>query len=82
LPPEFTGNQFPLPAGLTVNDTGGAAAWLGKVDVKDSPYFKTPDFYNMKSGGSLTLLEHYKTYQQTTALYLRTGRRLDRGSAL
>ncbi len=63
----ITGNQVSLPAGLTVNDTGGAAAWLGKVDVKDSPYFKTPDFYNMKSGGSLTLLEHYKTYQQTTA---------------
>lgn len=62
----LTGNQIPLPSGLTVNQSGGAAAWIGKVDVKNSPYFKAPDFYNMKSGGSLTLLEHYKTYQQTT----------------
>jgi hypothetical protein len=62
----LTGNQLPLPPGFSVNDTGGAAASAGKLDVKDSPYYKAPDFYNMKSGGSLTLLEHYKTYQQTT----------------
>lgn len=31
-----------------------------------SPYFVHPDFYNMKSEGSLTLLERFETYQQTT----------------
>lgn len=44
---------------------GGAAAVDGKANVKDSPYYKKVDVYNLKSGGSLTILEHYKTYQQT-----------------
>lgn len=33
---------------------------------KNSPYFAHPDFYNLKSGGSLTLIEKFETYQQTT----------------
>ena len=45
---------------------GGPAAVQGQSDVKDSPYFKTVDVYNMKSGGSLLLLEKYKTHQQHT----------------
>ena len=46
--------------------SGGAAALKKQADVKDSPYFKSPDIYNMKSGGSLLVLEKYKTYQQST----------------
>ena len=59
----MAGEQIiPVPFSL---DRGGAAAVQGQVDVKDSPYYKAPDFYHQKSGGSLTLLEHYKTYQQS-----------------
>ena len=46
--------------------SGGAAALKKQADVKDSPYFKSPDIYNMKSGGSLLVLEKYKTHQQHT----------------
>ena len=45
---------------------GGPASVQGQSDVKDSPYFKKVDVYNMKSGGSLLLLEKYKTHQQHT----------------
>ena len=36
---------------------GGAAALKKQADIKDSPYFKKLDIYNMKSGGSLLVLE-------------------------
>ena len=45
-------------------DEGGAAAVQNQADVKDSPYYKKVDIYNMKSGGSLLILEKYRTYQQ------------------
>ena len=35
-------------------------------DQKESPYFKHPDFYNMKSTSTLTLLPKFKTIQQTS----------------
>ncbi|MDR2763719.1 MAG: hypothetical protein LBB90_01660 [Tannerella sp.] len=44
----------------------GAAQYEGAFDVKSSPYYKTVDFYNQKSGGSLVLLERFKTIQQAT----------------
>ncbi|SFE04914.1 C39 family peptidase [Succiniclasticum ruminis] len=51
---------------LLQKDGGGPASVQGQSDVKDSPYFKKVDVYNMKSGGSLLLLEKYKTHQQHT----------------
>lgn len=51
--------------GLWERETGPAAA-EHKYDVTDSPYFKSIDVYNLKSGGSLLLLEKYKTKQQET----------------
>ena len=42
---------------LLQKDGGGPASVQGQSDVKDSPYFKKVDVYNMKSGGSLLLLE-------------------------
>ena len=51
---------------LLEKDGGGPAAVQGRADVKDSPYYKKIDIYNLKSGGSLILLEKYKTYQQHT----------------
>lgn len=50
--------------GLSPESSQGPDRLVGKIDVKDSPYFKAPDFYNMKSGGSLILLEKFKTHQQ------------------
>ncbi|MEE3381048.1 MAG: C39 family peptidase [Succiniclasticum sp.] len=47
-------------------DGGGANAVLHQADVKDSPYFKHVDVYHLKNGGSLTILEQYKTTQQHT----------------
>lgn len=44
----------------------GASSYDGDGDHYDSPYFKHPDFYNMKSKGSLTIISNFKTYQQTT----------------
>ena len=51
---------------LLGRDSGGSAAIQSQADIKDSPYFKKVDVYNMKSGGTLILLEKYKTYQQHT----------------
>lgn len=53
-------------AKLVQKDTGGPAAVQGKFDVKDSPYYKRVDVYNLRSGGSLLVLEKYKTHQQQT----------------
>ncbi len=46
--------------------SGGAAQYEGKINIPDSPYFKHPDFYNMKSNDHLTILSHFKTHQQHT----------------
>ena len=61
------------PARHTLNDPdsaasvqGGGAAFANSLDHPDSRYYVVNDFYNMKSGGSLHLLEQFATYQQTT----------------
>ena len=35
-------------------------------DHADSPYFRAPDFYHMKSTDTLTILSNFKTQQQTS----------------
>ncbi|KAA6311952.1 hypothetical protein EZS27_037026 [termite gut metagenome] len=47
---------------------GGAAQYERHFDVRESPYYKSPDFYHLKSSGSLTLVEHFKTIQQATGV--------------
>jgi len=44
----------------------GAASVEREFDVIGSSYFVHPDFYNMKSNNTLTILPKFKTYQQTT----------------
>lgn len=44
----------------------GASSYDGMDDHFDSPYFMHPDFYNMKSNDSLTIISNFETYQQTT----------------
>ena len=48
-------------------DLNGAQEFQGKHDILNSKYFKAIDFYNLKSNGTLTILEKFKTYQQTAS---------------
>ena len=63
--PALYGNshKIPYPPGIELD---GAAAYDRVFDVPNSRYYPALDFYNMKSGGSLTILENFKTFQQTT----------------
>lgn len=49
-----------------IDKQGGARAALYAADHEDSPYYKSPDFYNMTSSETLTILPKFKTYQQST----------------
>lgn len=44
----------------------GASAFGGMTDHNRSKYYVANDFYNMKSDGTLHILNHFETYQQTT----------------
>lgn len=56
---------IPYPAGYALT-TEGASAYNNIGNVKNSPYYTTPDFFNQKSTDTLTILPNYQTYQQTT----------------
>ena len=43
----------------------GASSFGGITDHNRSRYYVANDFYNMKSDGTLHILEHFETYQQT-----------------
>ena len=43
----------------------GATSFDGIADHNRSRYYVANDFYNMKSDGSLHILNHFETYQQT-----------------
>ena len=52
--------QSPMPIGTPGSTpAAGAAQFVGKHDIKDSPYFKHPDFYNMQSDEHLTILPKF-----------------------
>ena len=62
-------NQSNAPVANAANaeqEVGGAAQFVGKHDIKDSPYYAHPDFYNMQSNEHLTLLPKFSTTQQIT----------------
>lgn len=44
----------------------GADAYANAGDNKDSLFFKNPDFFNLKNSDTLTIIEKFKTMQQTT----------------
>ena len=56
--------KIPYAADLSPDD--GADSVERDGDHPDSPYFKHPDFYNMTSTGTLTILSKFKTQQQTS----------------
>lgn len=58
-------NGIHYPSGYDITSEG-ASSYNGVGNVKDSPYYKTLDFFNVKSTDTLTILSNYKTYQQTT----------------
>jgi len=51
-----------------LTESEGALVKQGKHDILNSTYFNFVDVYNMKSSGSLILLEKFKTYQQTSEI--------------
>jgi len=62
--PSFTDtNKIPYPSGIVLDGPAGVDR---QFDIKNSPYYPVIDFFNMKSHNSLTILEHFKTFQQTT----------------
>ncbi len=61
----MTGGNF-LGIQFYKEESSAPAKMVGKIDVKDSPYFPSFDFYNMKSKGSLIILSNFKTSQQVT----------------
>lgn len=54
---------YPIEYDIT---SSGASSYNGLGNHIDSIYFPQLDFYNMESNESLTILNNYKTYQQTT----------------
>lgn len=59
-------NQMKIPYALDLSPEDGADAVERQGDHQNSPYFKHPDFYNMKSTDTLTILSKFKTMQQTS----------------
>ncbi len=47
------------------DENGGADAYANAGDNPSSRYYVNPDFYHMKSDDELTLIEGFKTMQQT-----------------
>lgn len=49
-----------------LDKNGGADVYDNGGDHSDSKYYVNPDFYNMKSDENMTILNNFKTMQQTT----------------
>ncbi len=58
-------STIPFPADYDTTSSG-ASAYQNSGDHTDSIYFAHPDYYNMTSTDTLTILTNFKTYQQTT----------------
>ncbi len=52
--------------GVDISPADGADSVERAGDHEDSPYFRHPDFYNMTSTDSLTILTNFKTIQQSS----------------
>ena len=59
-------DEMKIPYTCDLDPEYGADSVEREGDHADSPYFKAPDFYNMKSTESLTILSNFKTQQQTS----------------
>jgi len=64
---EVYSDESTLPYGERLLSGFGMGDWCGAVDFENDEaieYFTDIDFYNVKSGGTLTILPNYKTYLQ------------------
>lgn len=61
--PVHSTRTIPHESGLIM---GGAAKYEGVLDIKNSPYYTPIDIYHKKNRETLTLIERFKTIQQTT----------------
>ena len=57
-------DEMKIPYALDLSEKDGADSIERLGDHEDSPYFAHPDFYNMESTDTLTILHNYKTQQQ------------------
>ena len=62
----FVNDEMKIPYTCDLDPEYGADSVERDGDHTDSPYFKAPDFYNMKPTESLTILSNFKTQQQTS----------------
>lgn len=58
-------DEMKLPYTCDLDESYGADSIERDSDHADSPYYTSPDFYNMESTESLTILSHFQTQQQT-----------------
>ena len=61
----FSSDMKITPA-IDLSKDDGADSVERNGDHENSPYYKSPDFYNMESSSSLTILPHFKTMQQSS----------------
>lgn len=59
-------DEMKIPYSCDLSPDDGADSVERQGDHKNSPYFNTLDFYNMKSDDTLTILSNFKTQQQTS----------------
>ena len=50
--------------GFGNEEEAGAAQYVGKHDIKDSPYFLNLDVYNMQNTATRVIIPKFKTHQQ------------------
>jgi hypothetical protein len=53
-------------SGEDMDPNGGADLYASKGDHSDSPYYGHPDFFHATTNDHLTILSHFKTFQQTS----------------
>lgn len=59
-------DEMKIPYAVDLSPEDGADLVERDGDHADSPYFSHPDFYNLESTDTLTILPHFKTIQQTS----------------
>lgn len=63
---EVAEHEIPYGRRLIFTTGLGGAVEDSTDDIDDSPYYQTPDYYNLESSDRLTMLTHFKTQQQST----------------
>ena len=59
-------DEMKIPYAVDLSPEDGADAVERQGDHEDSPYFAHPDYYNMESSDTLTILTGFQTMQQTS----------------